>query len=145
MVITKPGVQKPHWSPWHSRSADWTGDSSPSGDAMPSTVVTSLPSACTANMRHERTAAPSTRTVHAPHTPCSQPRWVPVRWQRSRRKSASVSRGSTVSLRSRSEEHTSELQSLMRISYAVFCLKKKHTNKSNKMTVKQNKHKQSYI
>src|SRR3546814_4427021 len=39
----------------------------------------------------------------------------------------------------RSEEHTSELQSLMRISYAVFCLKKKkkknttkqHTNKQN--------------
>src|SRR3546814_4360135 len=30
----------------------------------------------------------------------------------------------------RSEEHTSELQSLMRISYAVFCLKKK-TNKQN--------------
>src|SRR3546814_9759566 len=33
----------------------------------------------------------------------------------------------------RSEEHTSELQSLMRISYAVFCLKKKtkHTNKTH--------------
>src|SRR3546814_9720167 len=31
---------------------------------------------------------------------------------------------------SRSEEHTSELQSLMRISYAVFCLKKKTTYKS---------------
>src|SRR3546814_7185246 len=29
-------------------------------------------------------------------------------------------------MRSRSEEHTSELQSLMRISYAVFCLKKKN-------------------
>src|SRR3546814_17241132 len=29
----------------------------------------------------------------------------------------------------RSEEHTSELQSLMRISYAVFCLKKKKKNK----------------
>src|SRR3546814_2433480 len=29
-------------------------------------------------------------------------------------------------LQARSEEHTSELQSLMRISYAVFCLKKKH-------------------
>src|SRR3546814_5476807 len=29
----------------------------------------------------------------------------------------------------RSEEHTSELQSLMRISYAVFCLKKKNTSK----------------
>src|SRR3546814_6440937 len=32
----------------------------------------------------------------------------------------------------RSEEHTSELQSLMRISYAVFCLKKKKNNKSTK-------------
>src|SRR3546814_3034039 len=31
----------------------------------------------------------------------------------------------------RSEEHTSELQSLMRISYAVFCLKKKTNNNSN--------------
>src|SRR3546814_10036155 len=30
----------------------------------------------------------------------------------------------------RSEEHTSELQSLMRISYAVFCLKKKNRNKN---------------
>src|SRR3546814_10311863 len=32
----------------------------------------------------------------------------------------------------RSEEHTSELQSLMRISYAVFCLKKKKQNKQTK-------------
>src|SRR3546814_4470854 len=31
----------------------------------------------------------------------------------------------------RSEEHTSELQSLMRISYAVFCLKKKKERKNN--------------
>src|SRR3546814_2285664 len=31
----------------------------------------------------------------------------------------------TVGIEARSEEHTSELQSLMRISYAVFCLKKK--------------------
>src|SRR3546814_3161523 len=31
----------------------------------------------------------------------------------------------------RSEEHTSELQSLMRISYAVFCLKKKKLTKTN--------------
>src|SRR3546814_4997426 len=36
--------------------------------------------------------------------------------------------------RSRSEEHTSELQSLMRISYAVFCLKKKKTDKTNTKT-----------
>src|SRR3546814_6372925 len=34
----------------------------------------------------------------------------------------------------RSEEHTSELQSLMRISYAVFCLKKKNTTKHKNIT-----------
>src|SRR3546814_10909200 len=34
----------------------------------------------------------------------------------------------TLSSSGRSEEHTSELQSLMRISYAVFCLKNKHNN-----------------
>src|SRR3546814_9646973 len=34
----------------------------------------------------------------------------------------------------RSEEHTSELQSLMRISYAVFCLKKKIKTQRNKHT-----------
>src|SRR3546814_4479076 len=38
--------------------------------------------------------------------------------------------GSSVLVGLRSEEHTSELQSLMRISYAVFCLKKKN-NKNN--------------
>src|SRR3546814_10377855 len=36
----------------------------------------------------------------------------------------------------RSEEHTSELQSLMRISYAVFCLKKKNSYLLNKHTCK---------
>src|SRR3546814_10900531 len=40
---------------------------------------------------------------------------------RARERARSTAEG----LRSRSEEHTSELQSLMRISYAVFCLKKK--------------------
>src|SRR3546814_2260838 len=36
--------------------------------------------------------------------------------------------------RRRSEEHTSELQSLMRISYAVFCLKKKNNNTTKQST-----------
>src|SRR3546814_3577696 len=36
----------------------------------------------------------------------------------------------------RSEEHTSELQSLMRISYAVFCLKKKKRAKQQHISVK---------
>src|SRR3546814_6029609 len=38
----------------------------------------------------------------------------------------------TKTIAERSEEHTSELQSLMRISYAVFCLKKKKTTQINK-------------
>src|SRR3546814_1853555 len=44
---------------------------------------------------------------------------------------------------SRSEEHTSELQSLMRISYAVFCLKKKKilTSKHRTGSDKKNKNK----
>src|SRR3546814_6716907 len=41
----------------------------------------------------------------------------------------------------RSEEHTSELQSLMRISYAVFCLKKKKTTKTiNRTTTTSSSH-----
>src|SRR3546814_9305138 len=54
----------------------------------------------------------------------------------------------TVNYRERSEEHTSELQSLMRISYAVFCLKKKRHSQNFmrfleevKMTVRLSKHK----
>src|SRR3546814_1237392 len=53
--------------------------------------------------------------------------WRDVR-RRSRRRScgnASRARRARPVRRGRSEEHTSELQSLMRISYAVFCLKKK--------------------
>src|SRR3546814_2093236 len=38
----------------------------------------------------------------------------------------------------RSEEHTSELQSLMRISYAVFCLKKKNTRENPKIHNQEN-------
>src|SRR3546814_5475678 len=39
-------------------------------------------------------------------------------------------------VKARSEEHTSELQSLMRISYAVFCLKKKKTITNDEHTTK---------
>src|SRR3546814_6046147 len=55
-----------------------------------------------------------------------RPHSLPVFWTRS-----SISRPTATSGNlgcARSEEHTSELQSLMRISYAVFCLKKKITN-----------------
>src|SRR3546814_7775137 len=47
-------------------------------------------------------------------------------------------RGSVAAFKGdRSEEHTSELQSLMRISYAVFCLKKKNTRTYNFHKTKQ--------
>src|SRR3546814_6275720 len=53
--------------------------------------------------------------------------WCPefLRW-------ATSNRGAERSMPRRSEEHTSELQSLMRISYAVFCLKKKKTDIAHK-------------
>src|SRR3546814_2042922 len=47
--------------------------------------------------------------------------------------------GPIVDLRARSEEHTSELQSLMRISYAVFCLKKKKSYKHNNTITEHDK------
>src|SRR3546814_4056950 len=70
--------------------------------------------------RPEPTVAPSRQPTLNPH-----PR-VKTRGHAERSRGSVVTR---FSLRSneRSEEHTSELQSLMRISYAVFCLKKKTT------------------
>src|SRR3546814_8586331 len=50
-----------------------------------------------------------------------------VRW---RRAACGARRARPRGSRDRSEEHTSELQSLMRISYAVFCLKKKKKKKA---------------
>src|SRR3546814_9350441 len=51
------------------------------------------------------------------------------------------SAGSKVVSAPRSEEHTSELQSLMRISYAVFCLKKKkHNAKQTAIQQHKNEH-----
>src|SRR3546814_9475168 len=57
-----------------------------------------------------------------------------ARMPRLRAKVATASRSTSFSsgLVGRSEEHTSELQSLMRISYAVFCLKKKKTKTKHK-------------
>src|SRR3546814_6984839 len=43
-----------------------------------------------------------------------------------------ANRPALAAIHGRSEEHTSELQSLMRTSYPVFCLKKKHTTQSAK-------------
>src|SRR3546814_10467720 len=50
---------------------------------------------------------------------------------------------SSAGINLRSEEHTSELQSLMRISYAVFCLKKKKKKKSEKKYIQKTTYKHS--
>src|SRR3546814_5158903 len=47
--------------------------------------------------------------------------------------------------RARSEEHKSELQSLMRISYAVFCLKKKQEHHTGKHTHDESKRSQTHM
>src|SRR3546814_20529834 len=70
---------------------------------------------------HGRLSAP----LHCPHRRLAARRWV-----RASRRACPVSASAirqAVSADRRSEEHTSELQSLMRISYAVFCLQKKKT------------------
>src|SRR3546814_5590871 len=74
--------------------------------------------------------------------PCPERR--PAPWRRRSRPSGSDRESpgaqawrSAPSNHFRSEEHTSELQSLMRISYAVFCLKKKKINH----TINNNYHK----
>src|SRR3546814_1605771 len=74
----------------------------------------------------------STRTdTLFPYTTLFRSRAIPARWRRPRRGCTSRRISSTACGAAgwRSEEHTSELQSLMRISYAVFCLKKKKKTK----------------
>src|SRR3546814_9838668 len=58
--------------------------------------------------------------------------WSIDQLPRSVRPYACTSSTNTFTCSGRSEEHTSELQSLMRISYAVFCLKKKNTQNETK-------------
>src|SRR3546814_2319746 len=87
---------------------------------------TSFPTRRSSDLRYP---VPSSRC--GPKKPTSRSRKCPMR-----------------STRERSEEHTSELQSLMRISYAVFCLKKKnkkkrhHKQKERKRTTKKIRTKQ---
>src|SRR3546814_10876756 len=68
------------------------------------------------------------KSVQSGHSPIQPPllSQVPLQKQRSPNPGCQAS---SHSVPARSEEHTSELQSLMRISYAVFCLKKKNKNK----------------
>src|SRR3546814_5152847 len=71
---------------------------------------------------HRAADAPMTSVTDRPRSPPARP--------------ATVLRCSRVPPWDRSEEHTSELQSLMRISYAVFCLKKKKKTRHTHQTPK---------
>src|SRR3546814_3339586 len=71
-----------------------------------------------AGRRARQLRSPAAETAPVPSTPKSVPPWPAQR---------------VAARPHRSEEHTSELQSLMRISYAVFCLKTKNTNKSQQL------------
>src|SRR3546814_3115448 len=76
------------------------------------------------------------RIVVVLHTGCRRDRWKASRREITAHREWSRRRCD----RARSEEHTSELQSLMRISYAVFCLKKKKYNKQYRKDQKQSSH-----
>src|SRR3546814_7566304 len=65
--------------------------------------------------------------IHSVRVPFRKESCTIIEKERSR--DGSLAKAARVGHR-RSEEHTSELQSLMRISYAVFCLKKKNRNKT---------------
>src|SRR3546814_20081404 len=80
----------------------------------------SLPTRRSSDLRASRLIRASGRAA---------PRPAPTRW------CAPAPCSTCPPIPSRSEEHTSELQSLMRISYAVFCLKKKkrHRTKNKKV------------
>src|SRR3546814_2836194 len=67
--------------------------------------------------------------------PPTRPRPRPGRGSPSCPSPAGTRRPGSAPGRGRSEEHTSELQSLMRISYAVFCLKKKKQNNNKSTTI----------
>src|SRR3546814_3095691 len=64
---------------------------------------------------------------------------VEIRLQAEFLRPLAVARPAEIHRKDRSEEHTSELQSLMRISYAVFCLKKKKKTYDKNQNMKDTK------
>lgn len=63
-------------------------------------VVIFFPATWETGVEQERTAAPSTCTVQAPHNPAPQPNFVPVRFKESRKTQSSGVSGETLTLRS---------------------------------------------
>src|SRR3546814_6829516 len=111
------------------RSSDWSSDVCSSDLASWLSIFWFASAACSRATRSSaaisgRRIAGSRRNISPPLPRCHRAD-EPVREGEERRKRAALAHQHL-----RSEEHTSELQSLMRISYAVFCLKKKKKNKN---------------
>src|SRR3546814_5679158 len=122
------GVHKSHESTLRPSVAVRVGPTSP----LPGATISPLPS--------RRPALPCCTCSQI----CREEAGTALRPQHRRRKPAladeagqgrDVTRQHPVVVQERSEEHTSELQSLMRISYAVFCLKKKKKAQNHFSTV----------
>src|SRR3546814_1333941 len=99
------------------RISDWSADVCSSDLSARGIRYRASPSAC---------RGPRPHAIYENHDP--SPRTSPRPRHSASRNSADRKR-SPPHRHARSEEHTSELQSLMRISYAVFCLKKKKHKK----------------
>src|SRR3546814_3263813 len=86
-------------------------------------ISSASPGSCRGSRSASSTAPPPPRTPRrCPNASCRSRKWLGTLQRRPGHEPVRHERP-------RSEEHTSELQSLMRISYAVFCLKKKqHKN-----------------
>src|SRR3546814_7839661 len=108
---------------YEMRISDWSSDVCSSDLPLPSATARRPATCWTGPRRLTRKTRDCSRLTGAGTTgsgvlpkPATASRWP----------GSSIRRGWRTT--SRSEEHTSELQSLMRISYAVFCLKKKTNN-----------------
>src|SRR3546814_6311268 len=101
------------------------------------TSVGRLSQWCRANQRHKIPPSTTPRCSQNPHRTATFERFRLISSSDSKLPATHSSIGGqrqrAMTRAARSEEHTSELQSLMRISYAVFCLKKKNKKKQNSM------------
>src|SRR3546814_3997391 len=103
------------------RISDWSSDvcsSDLSETVCPSSTMNSRMPPCSEVTKQRASGMSSCTLGRISTAPCRMPAWCST--LRSPRLATATVR--------RSEEHTSELQSLMRSSYAVFCLKKKKQN-----------------
>src|SRR3546814_7507152 len=123
---------------YEMRISDWSSDVCSSDLLLPSLLAKTRAMSCTAlSERHQsciagdrprNAAAMSANSVSPPTSGTSIARRIDPSDGSARQVTSECQKFS------RSEEHTSELQSLMRISYAVFCLKKQNTKNNNNNT-----------